>query len=184
MSPRVRSCCMALTGIAVVLHVEHAQLALHHVQIGLIPRELCAQAGEFLAPGLLALSAASLQPAASAAPASPSLGAFAAPDGRNPAGGGQIVVVEDLGRLSAASFFASRALRAASASESCCGAGGCAVLVLVPWTPAPGSANCPAACWHQPPAAIARIAAAAAQDRILRMATPPGTRSEPRPLPV
>jgi hypothetical protein len=86
-----------------------------------------------------------------------------------------------------ASFFASRAFRAASANDSCCGAAGCVVAVLA--APLEGVAfDCPDVCdwlsceglgsadWHHPLAGIAKIAAAAAHGKILRMATPPGAR--------
>jgi hypothetical protein len=78
------------------------------------------------------------------------------------------------------SFLASRALRAASASDSVGGAEDCTVLdVAAELSALPAGACCAgagfvSASWAQPTAGIAKIAAAAAHDNTLRMATPPG----------
>ena len=56
MSPRVNPCCMPFTGIVVILQVEYAQLALHHVEICLVLFEFVAEFFESLAPFFLVAS--------------------------------------------------------------------------------------------------------------------------------
>ena len=85
-------------GVAVILHVEDAEFALHHVEILLVLIQLLMELRKLVAPGFFVAAGGGVESCTAAAAASLSARRDAAAE-ETPPEVGDIVVGEDLGRL-------------------------------------------------------------------------------------